>query len=372
MTLLSICIPATGRPELAIDAVQRMLASERDDFEIVVGGLAGVDTSFEGIADPRLRLIATPKPAGETAARTGIANAMMPEARGEWITLVNETDYADPGIAEVICATLKRVPDADALSWGRAAYTWPAARDMREISRISMGSRLTLPEQKDLMRQLFYWDGAGDRPDCFFGAWHGAVRRDLLDRIRDTFSGVYFEQASPEVDSLCKTVMLARRMVYWERPMSVQGHLPFQAPLSPGDGEGSLTGFPFAAKAGVAARTAMAIEGFKQRYGIELSGWEEAFVAACAHDCETATSAEAFAARKAAYAEAITAWRGKPALKRFKPEFKRKPSVPRFQGVKDQILHFDMEMGGTRTAADFYGLIDAMLFPVALLDAKLA
>jgi hypothetical protein len=123
---------------------------------------------------------------------------------------------------------------------------------------------------------------------------------------------------------------------------------------------------------GKRAAVAVSMERFKQRYGIELDGWEAGFIQACARDCETATSGEEFHARKAAYAQAITQWRGKKGLAGFKPEFRRNPKLPRFQGLKDQHLHFDMDMDRTGSAAEFYRLINAMLFPVHLLDDKLA
>jgi hypothetical protein len=56
----------------------------------------------------------------------------------------------------------------------------------------------------------------------------------------------------------------------------------------------------------------------------------------------------------------------------FKPEFRRNPKLPRFQGIRDEHLYFDMAMDHTKSAAEFYTLIDAMLFPVHLLDDKLA
>lgn len=379
MTLLSICIPVLKPDEAIAGSVRQMLLSERTDFEILIADYAGdEETALSGLAedinDTRLRLIS---PGGDDKSSTpadagGCWNQMIPQTRGAWITIINASDYADPEICEVIRATLKRVPQADALSWGRAWYVPPAMRTGREIARIPTGSRLTLPDQKDMMRSQFYWDGAADRPVCHFGAWHGAVRRDLLERTREAFSGVYFEQAAPDIDSACKTVMLAQRPVSWERPLSVQCGVSGLAASAADEPGSRRQEFPFSAETGIAASTALTIEAFKHRYGIELGGWEDNFIKACAHDCETAASGEQFHARKAAYAEAIAAWRGKRALAGFKPEFKRKPKIPRFQGVKDQHLYFDMQMDHTQTAAGFYRLVDAMLFPVHLLDDKLA
>jgi hypothetical protein len=379
MTLLSICIPVLA-PDVALaGTVRQMLQSRRDDFEILIADFAGdSETGLSGLTadlnDARLRLIA-PASDGTAAQAMDLSlcwNRIIPEIRGAWITFINPSDYADPDICEVIRAVLKRVPEADALSWGRACYVPPAQPAGRDIAKIATGSSLTLPEQTDMMRSQFYWDGATTRPGCHFGVWHGAVRRDLLERTREAFSGVYFEQAAPETDSICKTVMLTRRAVFWERPLSVQCAVGGQRPAAADQDMTPYSDFPFTVDTGIAAAVALSIEAFKRRYGIELDGWEDNFIKACAHDCETATTGEQFHARKAAYAKAIADWRGKRALAGFKPEFKRNPKFPRFQGVKDGHLHFNMAMDDTQTAGDFYRLIDAMLFPVHLLDDKLA
>ena len=361
-------------PDLAA-SLRQMLASERGDVEILVGDFAGgavaeLLQTEPGLGDTRLRLV--PPADGHEALPdlAACANRMIPEARGAWICLIEAHDYADPEICAVIEAATRRVPDADALSWGRARHVPPALRQGRDIAIIPTGSRLLAPEQADAMRSQFYWEGASDRPDCPFGAWHGAVRRDLLERTRAAFSGVWFEQAAADIDSACKTVTLARRLVFWERPLSVQGAAP--TPAATTESGSHFADFPFKTSAGPAAAAALAIEAFKRRYGIELSGWEDNFIQACVKDCETAATGDQFHAKKTAYADAILAWRGKRALASFRPEFRRKPKLPRFQGVRDGRLHFNMAMDHTRTAAEFYRLIDAMLFPVELLDDKLA
>lgn len=374
MTVLSICIPVLKPPSGLENALRQMLLSARTDFEIVICDFRDDADRASGplaaaLDDPRLRVI------GMDAAPTSLSaawNQMIEHSAGDWISIIGENDYADPAICEVIAATLKRVPDADALSWGRAEFVPPDARDGKETACVPTGSKMLLPEQDEMIRRLFYWEGASERPDCHFSAWHGAVRRTVLDQIRAAFSNAYFENDRPDIDSLCKVTMLAKRMVFWERPLSVQCSHSSDADAVPSADAQVLEGFPFSAGMGVAAATAIAIEAFKHRYGIELDGWQSGFIAACVKDCETATSGEAFHARKAAYAKAIGNWIGKRGLMDFKPEFKRKPKVQRFQGIMHDTLYFDMAMDDTHDAASFYRLINAISFPVNLLDQKLA
>jgi hypothetical protein len=300
VTLLSICIPVASPCPGFEHALKQMLLSARSDFEILVCDFRDVTDRASGplaagITDLRLRVIdMDAAPASQSSAW----NQMIEHATGDWISIIGENDYADPEICEVIAATLKRVPDADALSWGRAEFVPPDARDGREIACVPTGSKMLLPEQDDMIRRLFYWEGASERPDCHFSVWHGAVRRTVLDQISAAFSNVYFENDRPDIDSLCKVTMLAKRMVFWERPLSVQCRCSSDADAVPSMDAQALEGFPFSYGMGVAAASALAIEAFKRRYGIELDGWQSGFIAACMKDCETATSGEAFHARK--------------------------------------------------------------------------
>ena len=387
MTRLSICIPTRNRQSYAIDAARHILKSGRDDFEIVIADNsddAGPIAAFAAeTGDNRLKLIA---PAEQPLSMVENWERLVPETSGEWITFIGDDDYVDPELCVVIRVATDKVPTVDSISWGRAYYVWPDARAAREITTLPVSSHLRGLDKKDLMKRMFFWDQATDRPTCPFGVYHGTIRRDLFEQIRETFSGRYFENGNLDYDNICKTVMLANSFVLWERPLSVFGTC--QASNTMALRDPSLTaertkeflaenpGFqadslPFPPGIGITASIGHTIESFKQKYGIVLSGWEDNFIAACAKDCETSTDREVFNARRDAYAEAITQWRGKKALKGFKPEFKWRPDVPRFVGLHDDTLYLDMAIGDTRSAGEYYETIDAMLFPVHLLEGRL-
>lgn len=389
MTRLSICIPTRNRQAYAIDAARQMLKNRRTDFEVVIADNsddAAVLAAFAAEAgDPRLRLIAPEKTA---LSMRDNWERMIPVTRGEWVTIIGDDDYLDPDLCEVIRVAQLAVPKVESVAWGRAYYTWPDARAPREITTLPTRSHLRTLEKTELMKRVFFWAEASDRPTCPFGVYHGAVTRGLLERTRETFSGRYFEHANCDYDSICKTVMLAEAFVLFERPMSVFGTCRASNSMGLRDekigkervkavlaetSEGfEAEGFPFPPTLGITASVGHTIESFKQKYGIEISGWQENFVRACAKDCETAADRDLYDRRKAGYARAIEAWAGPAARKAFKPEYKYRPNVPRFLGHADDTLYFDMDMGGARTAAEFYGIIDSMLFPVHLLEGRLA
>ncbi|MEP3436263.1 MAG: glycosyltransferase family A protein [Hoeflea sp.] len=389
MTLLTICIPTRNRQRYAMDAVRHMLASERQDFEILLGDNsddASVLADFAAqMNDSRLRLLA---PESKPLSMRSNWERMPPHASGEWVSFMGDDDYIDPELCEALRVTSKRVPKVDAFSWGRSHFVWPEARTHREFTSLPTGSHLAHLTKEDLMRKMFFWEDAKDRPKCSFGAYHGALKKDLMERIRDAFSNRYFEHPNVDYDSICKTVMMADLCIYWERPLSVSGackvsnsmglrdpdlgkqHL--KAFMEENDGELEARDFPFPIGLGITSSVGHTIEWFKQRYGIELNGWEDNFIAACAKDCELQANRAWFDQKKAGYAAAIESWRGTKALKQFNPVYKFRSDVPRFQGHTDAQLHFDMAIGNTQTAAEYYELIDSMLFPVRLLESRLA
>ncbi|MBW3097299.1 glycosyltransferase [Pseudohoeflea coraliihabitans] len=388
MTRLSICIPTRNRQAFAIDAVRHMLQSPREDFEVIVADnsddAAPLADFAQANTDSRFRLIA---PAAQPLSTGGNWSRLIPASRGEWITVIADDDYLDPELSEVIRLAESVVPKVDAISWGRTPYTWPDARSEREISTIPTTSHLRTYKTQDMMKRLFFWDKATDRPACPFGIYHGALKRDLIERIRDAFSGTYFEQGNVDYDNICKTVMLAEGFVYWERPLSVMGTCHAsnamgmreskigQERAAAGGNEPAedfkAADFPFPTDLGLAASIGHTIERFKQRYGIELTGWEDNFIQACARDVETSTDRAEFSLRKKTYSKAIAAWRGSKAAKTFQPHYKWQPGMARFIGAADDMLYFDMDMGNTRSAGEFYRMVDAMLFPVELLESRL-
>jgi glycosyltransferase involved in cell wall biosynthesis len=389
MTRLTICIPTRNRQRFAMDAVRHMLASKRDDFEILIGDNsddpAPLASFVADINDNRLRLL---EPQATPLSLRSNWERMPDQARGEWISFIGDDDYLDPELCEALRVTSERVPHVDAFTWGRSYYIWPDARAHREITKIPTGSHLMHMEKKDLMRKMFFWEDAKDRPACPFGVYHGALKKDLMERIRDAFSNRYFEHPNVDYDSICKTVMMADVCIYWERPLSVFGSCKasnsaglrdaeigaqrYQTFLQENDTELEAQNFPFPVNLGVTTSVAHTIEWFKQRYGIALNGWEEGFIKACAGDCETQSDRALFEKKKAAYAAAIKAWGGAKALKLFKPVYRYRSDIPKFMGHAEGHLSFDMAIGDTKSAGEYYRLLDGMLFPVHLLESRLS
>tara|TARA_R110002020_G_scaffold116694_5_gene267363 strand:+ start:1351 stop:2520 length:1170 start_codon:yes stop_codon:yes gene_type:complete len=388
MTMLSICIPTRNRQIYAISAVREMLKSERRDFEVVLADnsddAAPLAQFVAEIADPRLKLLPP-----ETSVLSMRANweRIVPATSGEWISYIGDDDYLDPELCEVLRVTMGRVPNVDTLSWGRLYFTWPDARSGQEWTRMPVGSHLVGIKKEDMIRKLFFWEDASDRPSCPYGVYHGAVKRALLDDIRDTFTGQFFAHPIVDYDNICRTLMVASGFVYFERPMSVFGACKASNTMglrdekaAPAlvetfrremDGTIEAADFPFPIELGLTAQIGHVIEAFKQEQGIAITGWEDNFIRACARSCENHHDRAAFEARKEGYRNAIMEWRGKDALAAFDPKYKFRNDLPHFVGLHENHLKMDMEIGGAASAAEYYGILNTMMFPVDLLEGRL-
>lgn len=388
MRRLTICIPTRNRQFYAMDAVRHMLASNRQDFEILIADnsddAAPLHEFVKEANDTRLRLL---PPEDQVLSMRANWERIPPHARGEWLSYMGDDDYIDPELSDALRVTSLIMPNVDAFTWGRFHYIWPDARSGTEIIKIPTGSHLAHFGKKELMRRMFYWEGAKDRPACSFGVYHGAIKKELLDRIRDAFSDCYFEHPNADYDNICKTVMMADCCILWERPLSVFGACKasntigirnrdigrkrLETFVKESDSELEARDFPFPIDIGITTHVGHTIEWFKQRYDIELSGWESNFIKACVNDCEQLADRDWFDEKKQRYSQAIKAWRGTEALKLFKPVYRYGSDVPKFMGHGEGSLHLNMEIGNAQSAAEFYNLINGMLFPVHLLEGRL-
>ncbi len=388
MTVLSICIPTRNRQVYAMSAVREMLRSERQDFEVVLADnsddAALLETFVADCADQRVKLL---PPQNEVLSMRANWERIIAETSGEWVSIIGDDDYLDPELCEVIRVTKQIAPNVDALTWGRLYFIWPEARTGPEVTKMPNGSHLIGIKKEDMIRKLFFWEDASDRPKCPFGVYHGAVRRTLLEDIRNTFSGQYFGHQIVDYDNICRTLMVANSFVYFERPMSVFGACKasntiglrdakaaqslFEIFRREMDGAMEAANFPFPVELGITAQIGHVIEAFKQEQGIEINAWEDNFIRACAQNCENQHDRKAFEAKKNAYREAILAWRGKDALSSFDPKYKYRPDIPPFIGFNDNELSLEMDIGGAASAAEYYGILDTMMFPIHLLEGRL-
>lgn len=89
--LVSVVIPAYNAEKTILNAVNSVLEQTMPDLEVIVVDDASIDGTarlVEGVGDPRMRLVRTPRNSRCSAAR----NLGMRQAKGTWITFLDADD----------------------------------------------------------------------------------------------------------------------------------------------------------------------------------------------------------------------------------------------------------------------------------------
>ncbi|UVC07547.1 glycosyltransferase family 2 protein [Rhizobium sp. TH2] len=377
---LSICVPSRNRQVSFRQTIRDLLANPRGDVEFVFADNSDdgaiMDAFIAGLADPRIRYLKSsdhPLPMQDNWDRT------MAAASGDWIVFIGDDDYVDPDVLDTIAEIAARRPTVDAVGWNRMSFKWPEYRPFRGNTCLSLGNSVTLADRDKQFRTMFLWEGAAPIPKVAFGAYHGAVRRDVMERIRTTFCGRYFEHPTVDFDCSFKLLLTARELVYIDRPFSVLGTTSSSNSAAVGRFErvgeihDEMTGqeasyfedpaFPFTSRLGVASSILAAQHWFKTKYGIRFDGWEENFTHALAIDCGHAEDKVGFDRHAAQCRDALSQLQGGRLLAAFNPRFLPRRNSGVYTGLRGQYLFIDETIAACRTPAEFYGIAQSVLEP---------
>src|SRR5690606_35736912 len=94
--------------------------------------------------------------------------------------------------------------DVDSISWDCMTFQWPDNRPIVTLASIPMTSGASVQPKTLLVDLLFCWSEGKRRPSIGAGIYHGAVRKTLMERIRQTYGGRYFEHPNVDWENSCK------------------------------------------------------------------------------------------------------------------------------------------------------------------------
>lgn len=381
MPTLSICIPTRNRQTYLLQTLAGILASSETDFELVVAdnsdGGAMVPEEFAALLDTRVCYL---PPANQVLPMVENWSRAVEASSGDWIVVIGDDDHIDPSLCELLTRISVSFPDADALGWNRIDFNWPDNRDRKRATGMATGVRLLPVKPEAMQRALFTFENREARPGCPFGAYHGAVRRDLMERIRSRFGGRYFEHAVVDFESSCKVATEANKMIFCERPISVLGAclasnsagtrtpelLKERLAIFEAEGGANIqrNDFPFP-PFGLAPTIANVIRWFCETYNIDADGWETNFVHAAMNDCANAPSRALFEFQSKAYSDGFAEWCEGIYLNRFKPQWIDPDQRPVLTGFASNRLFVDEAIGDYESPFAFYSYLSAMLLPLA-------
>lgn len=375
---LSICVPSRNRQHTFLQTIRDLLASPRRDVEFVFADNSDdpsiANAVMAGIGDPRVRYLPS---ADRTLPMQDNWERTMSAASGDWICFIGDDDYVDPDVVDTIAAVMARRPQVDAIGWGRPSFKWPDYRPFPGNACIALGNAAYVANRQEQLETLFHWNGASPVPKISFSAYHGAVRRSAMERIRATFSGRYFEHPTVDFDCSAKLLLTGRDFVYVDRPFSVLGTTAasnssamgrfvrvneINAALRKDEGPSfEVAGFPFTSRIGVAGSILATLNWLSIRYGLPMNDWEENFFRALAIDCSKAEDRESFDRHVAACRDAIALWQDGKWLSAFTPRFLPRGRAAAFTGLMGTNLFIDEGIGDCATPAAFFAVIQTLL-----------
>jgi len=276
------------------------------------------------------------------------------------------------------------------LTGGSSTDNWPGVASISTNDFIELEARCFEVPQSLLYRRAFLWEAAIVVPISGFSVYHGAIKRELADQIRDTFGGRYFEHPTPDFDFGFKAVLLGKRFVWSQRPLSVLGCCAESNTAGIYSYEGTLkaverfekemgrdlnadnylSDFPFHSSLGVPVVILQVQHWLKKQYGICEEGWEPTFVQCCRTYCEIYTEKKAFDLITEGYRKVFENWHDGKFAELFDPAFKRheEANSKRTGGKSRNRLYYDARIFHPETAAEHYKFVVSLLGDTIDLD----
>jgi hypothetical protein len=390
MIQLTICLPTRNRQSYCIETIRALAVSDRDDFEVIVGdnsddGTILSDFFAQDFHDPRFELVG---PQDGVLAMVDNWERLVELAKGRWISVIGDDDYLDPNLSALLKHYERLHPEVESVGWSRMNFNWPDNRVLSTLSTIPVSHDTFIAVKSRLQDQLYRWSERKRVPAGGFGAYHGAVRKSLMERIKRKFGGRYFEHPVVDFESVCKTIREAKMLVHCQRPFSVLG--AGAASNSAGtqsqkvlverartfkretvgkvDMDDPVFPFPISDKgAALSASIASTTFWFCRTYGVDLTGFPENFAQAAADELRYARSEADFEAKKAFFERGFDTWDGGKWRDHFKPgAFQPNISFNELSGVIKDMLYVREEVVPSKTPADFYRFAEHAILPAEI------
>jgi hypothetical protein len=388
MVHLTICLPTRNRQAYCIKTIEALAESGGDDFEVIVSdnsddpGPLG-DYFAQQFSDPRFRLI---PPGPSVLSMVDNWERVVGQAEGRWISVIGDDDYIDPRLAGMIRRYEVLYREVDAISWECMTYQWPDNRPVPTLASIPVAQGTRLPSQEGLADQLYRWIERKRSPSVGVGIYHGAIKRSLMERIRESYGGRYFEHPIVDWENTCKVLAQARRIVHSERPFSVLGAclasnsasshssdvLKTRVKTFVAESAGSIElcqpFFPFAFDdpgASLCQSIAAATAWFCHSYGHSTAGFGVNFAHAAMEECKFSADAQTHAAKVNCFSRGFAEWEGGRWASHFKPgPFSPPRTINQLSGVNEDRLNVREAEIRAQTPAEFYRFGEHAIIPI--------
>ena len=230
MPLLSVVVPTHNRSDYAISCIESTLHFADPDLQLVVADTSSDRRLYDRLHDGTCSFLRDPRfvyrKIDEPSNLTKNHNDAVALADGKYVCVIGDDDCITGAALEAArWADEQNLPlVSQTLS---ANYAWPDFRSrfvgMGHAARLYVPKTLRAGQwrasgadlQNALSRAL---QGTENLPRCY----HGIVRRDLLETIRQQ-TGAYFHGSSPDMSGAVSLACLVDRYFEVDTPLSIPG-----------------------------------------------------------------------------------------------------------------------------------------------------
>lgn len=386
MTELSICILTRDNYETCKTTISSILKTAHDGFELLIIDASEKSYALESyinkLEDNRVRHVPV-----VAENRQQHWNQAIPECNGIWITFILDSDYIDPKIVEVIRRMGCESHSVESVGWNKVDYDWPEHRCEVRAAKVSMGTSAFSVDKSKMQKRFLGFEKEGLIP---FNLYHGIVKRELVERIREKFGGAYFEHPITSYEFGYKVLTEANELAFIERPLSVlSAHS--EDMLSEATGledfeykkgifyqditiEDDRSKFPFLSDWSPKILGTVALTWLANTYGDEFifDGWESQFVKRREDECNALYSEERFDELSGLYRDAIMNWNDGKFSGSFKPKFNPRHRMQKdLIGCFQNVLFLDKNAHGNANPAEFYAALENFITPTSSVGIKI-
>jgi glycosyltransferase involved in cell wall biosynthesis len=386
MPELSICVLTRDNQDTCKTTISGILRDAQLGFELLVIDASEtpneLKTYIGSLEDDRVRYV-------HVAAkdRQEHWNIAIPECNGDWLTFILDGDYIDPKIIEVIRRMKLDCPQVESLGWNKVDYDWPEQRSEVRATKISTEHGAYIVDKNEMRDRFFGYEKEGLIP---FSIYHGIVKRELVERIRHKFGGVYFEHQITSYEFGYKVLAEANELAFTGRALSVlcthsEDMLSEASILDDIEHKKShfyrdinvidnLSEFPFASDWSPKIFGAIVLRWLVDRYGDEffVEGWESNFVKWREEECNALYSDKRFGELSTLYQKAIENWHNGKFSKLFAPKFNQKLRMQKdLIGCFHGFLFLDKNALGSTNPAEFYNVFQNFVPTTGSIGLKL-
>jgi glycosyltransferase involved in cell wall biosynthesis len=226
---LSLIMPTRNRAEYLAAGVGFFLATAREDVELIVCDASDTHEACQKVLeqwmqDSRLKVI------NNSLENTSHLSSMaenwsraLDSASGEWVIIIGDDDICDPEVVPFIVRLIQAAPQIEAVTWHHAHFD--IGIDIPREAKIPMGTQVMLAAGKESVFKQATWPNEKRPPTSICSPYHGAVKRDVLIRIKATRKN-WFAFTIPDYDLGWSVAWHTEQFVICERPFSITGVCP--------------------------------------------------------------------------------------------------------------------------------------------------